>query len=63
MSDALDGLQERIAARQQKLVMEVAPDLPLVVTDYTRVVQILVNLISNAHKYMPGRYYHYSWLE
>lgn len=53
VSDALDGLQERIAARQQKLVMEVAPDLPLVVTDYTRVVQILVNLISNAHKYTP----------
>lgn len=53
LSDALEGLQERIAARQQKIVMQVAPDLPLVVTDYTRVVQILVNLISNAYKYTP----------
>lgn len=42
-----------LAAKEQQLIVDVAEDLPLVWADYGRVVQIVMNLVSNAHKYSP----------
>ena len=39
--------------KQQTLNVESDPDLPDVWADYVRQVQILTNLVSNAHKYTP----------
>jgi signal transduction histidine kinase len=40
--------------KNQKLVNKVPEDLPLVMADDTRVIQVLTNLVSNAHKYSPS---------
>ncbi|MFQ5409566.1 MAG: GAF domain-containing protein [Anaerolineales bacterium] len=39
--------------KKQTLTIEMAPDLPEVWADHVRQVQILTNLMSNAHKYTP----------
>lgn len=40
-----------LAEKNQELVNNVPEDLPLVWGDETRVIQVLTNLVSNAHKY------------
>jgi len=39
--------------KQQTLTVKSDPDLPDVWADHVRQVQILTNLVSNAHKYSP----------
>lgn len=39
--------------KQQTLVNQVPEDLPLVMGDENRLIQVLTNLVSNAHKYSP----------
>ncbi|MCS6835633.1 MAG: GAF domain-containing protein [Anaerolineae bacterium] len=39
--------------KNQELVNEVPEDLPLIMGDSTRLIQVLTNLVSNAHKYSP----------
>ena len=39
------------AGRMNRVHIDVAPDLPLVMTDRRRIVQVLSNLLSNAAKY------------
>jgi signal transduction histidine kinase len=51
--EAVRGVQEQIAAKSQALHVEVADDLPPVAADRYRLVQVLVNLLSNAYKYTP----------
>lgn len=53
VQDVAGDLQESIEARHQTLVLDVPDSLPPVHADRTRVVQILTNLVSNAHKYTP----------
>ena len=44
-------LRPLVAGKDQTIAVDVAPDLPQVVADKDRVVQVLTNLVSNAHKY------------
>lgn len=50
---ALQSVLGQIESKQQTLVVDVPSDLPLVRGDQERLVQILSNLVSNAHKYTP----------
>jgi signal transduction histidine kinase len=40
--------------KNQEIVNDVPEDLPLVIGDQKRLVQVLTNLVSNAHKYSPA---------
>lgn len=51
--ETVNGLRPQIEAKRQTLTLDLPEDLPLVRTDRTRLVQILTNLVSNAHKYTP----------
>ena len=53
IEDALRTIRRQIEAKGQTLGVHIAPDLPLVRGDRDRFVQILTNLVSNAHKYTP----------
>ena len=50
---AAASLWPQTEAKRQILTIDVPSDLPLVLGDPTRVMQILTNLLSNAHKYTP----------
>ena len=51
--DTLLTLQNRIDEKHQTVVKDYSEDLPLVLGDNRRLYQIMVNFISNAHKYSP----------
>jgi signal transduction histidine kinase len=47
------SLTRQIEEKGQKFILDLEPTLPSVWADRTRMVQVLTNLISNAHKYTP----------
>ncbi len=51
--DAVNAFRQPIEAKKQKLRVEIEDHLPPVYGDYERLVQVLTNLLSNAHKYTP----------
>jgi len=51
--EAVSSLSALIDAKQQKLALELLPRLPIVRADRNRVIQIVINLVSNANKYTP----------
>jgi signal transduction histidine kinase len=53
MEAAIIGVQKQIDDRQHQLVFNLPDNLPLVMADHMRLVQILSNLLSNAVKYTP----------
>jgi len=53
IGDALRTIRRQIEVKHQTLGVNVPPDLPLVWGDRDRFVQVLTNLVSNAHKYTP----------
>jgi signal transduction histidine kinase len=57
VSEVIDAVRESLAAeiaqRAHTLYVEVEPDLPPVRADSDRLVQVLLNLASNAYKYTP----------
>ena len=54
LPEALGGLRSEIEARQQTLLLQLPADLPNVGCDEARLIQIISNLVSNAHKYSPA---------
>ncbi len=53
VEDALQPFSKQIADKQQTTVNDVDADLPLIMGDHLKLIQVLVNLISNGHKYSP----------
>ncbi len=53
VEEVVRSLGPQIEAKGQHLILEVPEDLPDVWADPIRLVQILTNLVSNAHKYTP----------
>jgi signal transduction histidine kinase len=51
--EVADALRPLIDARAQSLVLEIPRELPRVWADRVRAIQIVTNLVSNAHKYTP----------
>jgi signal transduction histidine kinase len=51
--ETLRAQQRQIEEKQQALYVEVPENLPLVHGDQNRLIQIMTNFISNAHKYTP----------
>lgn len=53
IEETLRGLQAQISDKKQELHLDIDENLPRIMADHTRMVQVLVNLVSNAHKYTP----------
>jgi len=55
VDEALSTCSEKAAAGSVRMVVEVARDLPEVVADRDRLVQVFLNLVDNAIRYTPPR--------
>lgn len=53
VTETLRPLQKQIEDKGQNLFVDVPDDLPLIRADQNRLIQVLTNLVSNAHKYTP----------
>ncbi len=53
IAQVTDTMQPQLRAKQQHLARDLAPEIAPVWGDSDRVIQILTNLVSNAHKYTP----------
>ncbi|MCS6908786.1 MAG: ATP-binding protein [Anaerolineales bacterium] len=54
IEEVLSSLRPRIDEKGHRVSSEIAPDLPEVFADATRVSQVLTNLLTNAIKYTPN---------
>ncbi len=55
VTETLRPLQKQIEDKGQNLLVDVPDDLPLIRGDQNRLIQVLTNLVSNAHKYTPQK--------
>ena len=53
VQDVVNNLEPRIKEKGQTLQLEIGEGLPQVYADPIRLVQVLTNLLNNAHKYTP----------
>jgi signal transduction histidine kinase len=53
VEEVLEALRSQIEGKEQKLTLQIPSDLPPAWVDRGRLIQILTNLVSNAHKYTP----------
>jgi signal transduction histidine kinase len=52
--ESLRNVQQGFDRKQQKIVSEIPDELPMIWGDQKRLVQIMVNFLSNANKYTPA---------
>jgi signal transduction histidine kinase len=55
LNETLAPLQKQIDDRGQNLELSVPENLPAINADENRMIQVLTNLVSNAHKYTPNQ--------
>jgi signal transduction histidine kinase len=48
-----ESVQPHIEKRHHQWIEDISPDLPRFYTDFYRLLQVLINLVSNAYKYTP----------
>jgi len=53
IAETLRPLQKMIDDKGQRMVLNLPSQLPLIRADQDRLIQVLTNLVSNAHKYSP----------
>jgi signal transduction histidine kinase len=53
ITESVRPFEKQISDKGQALVIDAQPDLPMIQGDHGRLIQVLVNLVSNAHKYTP----------
>jgi signal transduction histidine kinase len=53
VGETVRPFQKQIEDKGQQLTINVPVDLPFVLADHNRIIQVLTNLVSNAHKYTP----------
>jgi len=53
LDETLTTFEKRIADKAQTIALDVPDNLPAIMGDQERLIQVLTNLISNAHKYTP----------
>jgi len=53
-SEVVSSLKKQLEEKGQNIELLLPKDLPRIWCDNTRIVQVLTNLISNAHKYSPA---------
>ncbi len=51
--DSVNSVRTQIEARKHELIVEIPDDLPNVRADPGRMMQVMINLLSNAFKYTP----------
>jgi PAS domain S-box-containing protein len=54
IAEVARSFQPQLDAKNQRLDLDLPSSLPYVLADRERVIQILTNLVSNAHKYTPA---------
>ncbi|MBN2003001.1 MAG: GAF domain-containing protein [Anaerolineae bacterium] len=53
ISEAVQAFEPTINAKNQQILVNIEPNLPSIIGDRGRLLQVLTNLISNANKYTP----------
>lgn len=53
VAETLRPLEHEIKDKEQQLEMQMPDSLPPIQADHNRLIQVLTNLLSNAHKYTP----------
>jgi len=51
--DSITPFEQQFAEKKQTVINAIDPDMPMVRGDHAKLVQVMVNLVSNAHKYSP----------
>lgn len=53
VTETLRPLTKQIHDKGQEVILDLSTDLPRVIVDQNRIIQVMTNLVSNAHKYSP----------
>jgi signal transduction histidine kinase len=54
VAETIRPLQKQMDDKGQELILDIPEDLPKIHVDLNRLIQVLTNLVSNAHKYSPS---------